>query len=584
MTDKLPSIEDLLKASQGGTAPSVPVKMTNTTAGPDDTTEIKLEKKIEQLSKKGREEEVKLSANVVGVQYINLVGFPVSPDALTQIPKETAEKLKCICFLFTGPEIRLAATDPSAPEVVSLLHSLEERHKAHGGLYQMSEESFASALKLYDNLPKVRVVVKGVQITESELEKFQAKMTSIADISEVLKTANITDVLTVVIAASLRLSSSDIHIEAEENDIAVRFRVDGILQTVGKLEKSQWKKIINRIKLVAGLKLNVIDRPQDGRFTIFQKEHKIDVRASTIPTSAGESVVMRILNSESIQLDLTNLGFRPPVIEKLMKVIEQPNGMIVTTGPTGSGKTTTLYAILQHLNKPEVKILTLEDPVEYKMDGINQSQIDASKDYTFAKGLRSILRQDPDIVMVGEIRDLETAETAIQAALTGHLLISTIHTNDAAGAIPRFVSMGVKPFLLAPALTAIMGQRLARKLCTECKKPADLDEATKAGVLELLTAIPEASGEKPDLSSPVFYQAVGCEACNNTGYKGRVGLYELLLKDSTVEKFILEGTISEFAVRDIAVQQGMVTMAQDGLLKALEGVTTVDEVKRVAGF
>lgn len=293
---------------------------------------------------------------------------------------------------------------------------------------------------------------------------------------------------------------------------------------------------------------------------------------------------MRLLNPDSISLDLKDLGFRENALKKLMTVIEKPNGMIVTTGPTGSGKTTTLYAILQHLNSDTVKILTLEDPVEYKLEGINQSQIDSSKEYTFAKGLRSILRQDPDIVMVGEIRDLETAETAIQAALTGHLLLSTIHTNDAAGAIPRFVSMGVKPFLLAPAVNAIMGQRLARRLCSECKQEAvpsgELLERTK----QLISEIPENSGEKPAETDWKFYGPKGCETCTNTGYKGRVGLYEILLKDQAVEKFMLEGEISEFAVREVAKQQGMITMAQDGILKAIEGLTSLEEVQRITGL
>ena len=276
----------------------------------------------------------------------------------------------------------------------------------------------------------------------------------------------------------MKLGSSDVHIEAEEKGIAVRFRVDGILQEVALLDREQWKRIINRIKLIASLKMNVTDQAQDGRFSIFQKNKTIDVRTSTIPTSYGESVVMRLLNPDSISLAFEELGFRAPMLKKLQKEVEKPNGMIITTGPTGSGKTTTLYAILKKLNTKDVKIITLEDPVEYKVEGLNQSQIDYSKDYTFAKGLRSILRQDPDIVMVGEIRDLDTAEIAIQAALTGHVMLSTIHTNDAAGAIPRFLSMGVKPFLLAPALNAIMGQRLVRKICKDCKEEMTLDAET----------------------------------------------------------------------------------------------------------
>jgi type II secretory ATPase GspE/PulE/Tfp pilus assembly ATPase PilB-like protein len=262
--------------------------------------------------------------------------------------------------------------------------------------------------------------------------------------------------------------------------------------------------------------------------------------------------------------------------------IQRPNGMIITTGPTGSGKTTTLYAILLTLNTPDVKIITLEDPVEYKLEGIAQSQIDHTKDYTFAKGLRSILRQDPDVIMVGEIRDLETAETAIQAALTGHLLLSTIHTNDAAGAIPRFMSMGVKPFLLAPALNCIIGQRLCRTIHDKCKEETKLDDETLARVKKTLSDISPKSGVKVDIDKIKFFRGKGCDECNGIGYKGRIGIYEILAMSQDIEKVILSGNVSEYQMRDIAKAAGMITMAQDGILKALDGLTTVDEVYRVA--
>ncbi len=410
-------------------------------------------------------------------------------------------------------------------------------------------------------------------------------MSDTSTIAKMMKEATVTDVLAIVIAAALKLSSSDIHIEAEETGIAVRFRVDGILQEITKLDSSEWKRLINRIKLIASLKLNVTDQAQDGRFTIFQKNKQIDVRLSTIPTAYGESVVMRLLNPDTISLDFEKLGFRPAALKKITKEIERPNGMIVTTGPTGSGKTTTLYAILKRLNTKDTKIITLEDPIEYKVEGLNQSQIDTTKDYTFAKGLRSILRQDPDIVMVGEIRDLETAEIAIQAALTGHMLLSTIHTNDAAGAVPRFLSMGVQPHLLAPAINAIMGQRLIRQLCQECKVPITLEADVMADVVKHLSSISEASGEKAvDATKVQFYGPKGCAACNETGYRGRIGVYEILIKDAEIEKSILGGNISEYDMREVAKRQGMVTMAQDGLLKASEGMTSVDEVKRIVGL
>jgi type II secretory ATPase GspE/PulE/Tfp pilus assembly ATPase PilB-like protein len=256
--------------------------------------------------------------------------------------------------------------------------------------------------------------------------------------------------------------------------------------------------------------------------------------------------------------------------------------MIITTGPTGSGKTTTLYAILNKLNNPETKIITLEDPIEYRLKGINQSQVDKSKDYSFAKGLRSILRQDPDVVMVGEIRDLETVEIAVQAALTGHLVVSTLHTNDAAGALPRLLSMGVKPFLLAPAINAIIGQRLVRKICENCKKEIEIEPAQKERVEKILTQIPPQAGIKIDSSNLKFYQGEGCKQCQGLGYKGRTGIYEVFLVDSKIEKAILEEKISIQRIKELTQEQGMITMVQDGVLKALEGITSLEEVFRVA--
>jgi type IV pilus assembly protein PilB len=561
------SIESLLKKT-GASSPETSV------AG-------KFEEKMASIRLREKEEETQAKAAGTGVPYVNLKGFPVSPEALSQIPREQADALKAVCFLFTGSDVRVAAVDPAKPEVKELVYQLEERLSAKGGLYAISEESFRLAEKLYDALPKVRKIVKGVKITEEELGRFQAELKSYADIASVLKKSSVTDIMTVVMAAAFAFGSSDVHVEAEEKKVAVRFRIDGILQDVAALPHEEWKKIIARVKLVSGLKINVTDRPQDGRFTIFLASGDTDVRVSTIPTTWGESVVMRILKPSAIAVDFASLGFRPPVEGKLLKEIAKPHGMIITTGPTGSGKTTTLYAILRKLNRPEVKIITLEDPIEYKLEGVNQSQIDHEKQYTFAGGLRSILRQDPDVVMVGEIRDLETAETAINAALTGHLMLSTLHTNDASGALPRFIAMGVKPFLLAPSLNAIIGQRLVRKIHEACKEPFEVPAEQLEAAKKILADLSEASGEKAPTDWK-FFRGKGCDACNHTGYKGRIGIYEVLLMDETVRAALSE-SISEYKVREIAKTQGMVTMQQDGILKAIDGVTTVEEVLRVAG-
>lgn len=546
----------------------------------------KLQEKMTAIARRESEDETGRRAKSLGFPTIELKGFPISPDALQLIPEAQARTLGVVPFFFNGTELRLGATQPDKPQVEEILFQLTERNKTNGKLYMISEESFGHAMRLYEALPKINAIVKGVEITEADLQKYQESMKDASSVASLLSAANVTDMITVVIAAAVKFGSSDIHVEAEETGIVVRLRIDGMLQEIATINRDQWKKIINRIKLIASVKMNITNQAQDGRFTIFQQNKKIDVRVSTIPTAYGESVVMRLLNPDSISLSFDALGFRPAVLKKVIREVERPNGMVITTGPTGSGKTTTLYAILSKLNTKDVKIITLEDPVEYKLEGINQSQIDASKDYTFAKGLRSILRQDPDIVMVGEIRDLETAETAIQAALTGHMLLSTIHTNDAAGAIPRFLSMGVAPHLLAPAINAIMGQRLVRKLCS-CKEKTTLAPELAELAKTKLAEIPPSSGEPAvDFDKITWYGPKGCATCNNTGYKGRVGVYEVLIKDAQLEQAILKsnGALSEYEMRDIAKVQGMVTMTQDGLLKASEGLTAVEEIQRIVGL
>ncbi len=543
----------------------------------------KLAERMKEIDIKAKEQEIERQSAVAGFPYINLAGFPISPEAIALIPKEQALQHKALCFLSTGDEVRIGAVNPGDAAVQELLYQVQERANSKGALYLVSPHSFETAVKLYDALPVIRKVVKGVAIAEADLAKFSG-VTDFAAIDAMLKKASVTDVVTIVIAAALEADASDVHVEAEEHAVVVRFRLDGILHETAKLPNDLWPKVASRIKLLAGLKINIADRPQDGRFTIFLAEDKVDVRVSMLPTSYGESVVLRLLRASGAgkTADFANLGIRGRAFAELAKQIERPNGMIVTTGPTGSGKTTTLYAILRKLNSPEMKIITLEDPIEYKLEGINQSQIDTSKDYTFAKGLRSILRQDPDVVMVGEIRDLETAEIAIQAALTGHLVISTIHTNSASGVVPRFLSMGVKPFLLAPAVNAVIGQRLVRRICEQCKKEDALAPEVLARVKKILGDIPANSGEKVDLKKLKFMKGGGCKACMGLGYKGRMGVYEIMIMDKDIEKVILSEKISEYAMQEIAVAKGMVTMVQDGLLKALDGATSVEEVFRVA--
>ncbi len=571
-----PSINSLLGKSGKKPAGAVPASG----VGPNQDVEKKFEKKLHEIDLKTKEKMVAKQAASFGLPYIDLSAFPISSEALRVIPEEQSREQKVICFFSVAEEMRLGCVDYT-DEIKELAYQLGERHHANTQVYLISENSFAKAAKLYANLPTVKPVSKDINITDEELEKFKAGVIDFRSLEKQFLDVSISDILTLMIASALKVDSSDIHVEAEEKGIVVRYRIDGVLHDVAGLPKEQWKKFISRIKLLAALKINITDRPQDGRVTLKLSSGSLDVRVSTMPTIFGESVVMRILHSGSKGVTFDELGLRGDAYTKLKKEVERPNGMIITTGPTGSGKTTTMYAVLRTLNKPGVKIITLEDPVEIKMEGINQSQVDASRDYTFAKGLRSLLRQDPDICMVGEIRDLETAEIAIQAALTGHLILSTIHTNSASGTIPRFLSMGVKPFLLAPALNSVIGQRLVRKICEHCQEEDKLTTEQRERVMKNLQTLPEAEKKNVDLKHLKFYRGKGCEQCSGLGYKGRVGIYEIFTMNKEIEQAILSSEVSEYVIQELAVKSGMVTMVQDGLLKALDKITTAEEVFRV---
>lgn len=424
-----------------------------------------------------------------------------------------------------------------------------------------------------------------VHISAELSQDVEKSIQNIRDLSERLKHAEDTQVsetLSLLLASALALEASDIHLESLEENVKVRLRIDGILQDLGTMSAKLYESLLSRIKLVSSIKLNVADRPQDGRFS-FDSGNKeiIEVRVSTLPSEYGESVVMRILNPKSL-FTLQDLGLRKDLLEVFAKEIKKPNGMIVVTGPTGSGKTTTLYAFVKTVQNPEIKVITIEDPIEYHLAGISQTQVHPEKGYTFASGLAAIVRQDPDVILVGEIRDGQTAEIAIQAALTGHLVFSTLHTNDAAGTIARMTSLGVQATnTIASALNLIVAQRLVRKVCTKC---SELIQATKEelqiikGALSSVKNLTELRIKLPaTLKIP---HAKGCPACNNTGYKGRVGIFEAIVVDDAMESYIL-GNPSIGDLRETAQKRGMVTMEQDGYIKVVEGITTIQEVQRV---
>jgi len=417
------------------------------------------------------------------------------------------------------------------------------------------------------------------------------KITNLKFFQEQLKSAgekNISEMLEIIIAGAIGLGVSDIHFEPGEQGTKMRMRIDGIMYDIFIFSQKQYEKLNSRIKLLGGMKLNVNDRPQDGRFTILSESPKerilMESRISTLPlsTSEEETIVIRILNPQSL-IKLEELGARKDLYELFKKEIAKPNGMILVTGPTGSGKTTTLYAFLKSIQTPEVKIITIEDPIEYHLPGITQTQVDPARGYDFANGLRAIVRQDPDVILVGEIRDFETASISLQASLTGHLLFSTLHTNDAAGAVARLKALGEKSANIASAVNMIIAQRLLRKVCKKCAKlqtiPSELFEKFKKAIANAPKDFIPSLSLNQSTKIPI---AQGCEECNFTGYKGRFAVFEAFVVDEKMENFILSSP-SALALKEFAIKNGMITMYQDGIFRVLEGTTTYEEVKRVVG-
>ena len=424
---------------------------------------------------------------------------------------------------------------------------------------------------------------KGQIEINANILKSQKSINNIADFKKLFQASlkkETSQILQTLLLASLVLATSDTHIEREKTQAKLRLRIDGILHDALYMELDVYQKLLSRIKLISGIKLNITKKAQDGRFTIIIESTPIEVRVSTLPAEYGETIEMRILNPKSL-VTIEQLGMRQDIAQELKRHIQKPNGMIISTGPTGCGKTTTLYAILQAINKPEIKIITIEDPIEYHLTGVSQTQVSPKKGYTFATGLRAIVRQDPDVILVGEIRDKKTARIALQAALTGHLVLSTLHTNDAAGTIVRLQALGEKAINIAPAINLSIAQRLIRKLCEKCA------ESYIASSQEIAIFKKQLSSLSKQIRIPAInnklklFKTKGCKACNNTGYKGRTGIYEFLIIDNEIQSFILKSpSIAELTNK--AIKKGMTTMYRDGLIKALQGITTIEEINRVA--
>lgn len=544
----------------------------------------KFQEKMIDIHKKEMEATTESSARASGFSYINLKGFPLPQEALLILSREEMVEAKACCIFQTNKQLKLASVDPEAAPFYKIITRIKKDYPFQNiDIFMISENSFTIALSAFDHVPKIKEVSRGLAISEEDIKKFQNEIKTLKELNEKIKTVSVSDIFTLILAAGIKSEASDLHFDAGESEIEVRMRVDGVLHEVARIPGKLWNKVASRVKFLAHLKINVDTIPQDGKFMIMIGGEKIDIRVSTLPASFGESIVFRLLFSSSHKLTLETVGMEKHTMEILKQEMRKSFGMIMSAGPTGSGKTTLLQAIIMELKNPEINIMTIEDPIEYELDGITQTQVDVKHGMNFANGLRAILRQDPDIVLVGETRDTETAETVIQAALSGHLVLSTIHANRAAATIPRLLSMKVQPFLLAPAINCVIAQRLVRRICQSCRQEHRPDEFLMKKIQQELAGIKHIIPSGTDPEKLIFWKGRGCEACHGIGFKGRIGIFEIFRKNGDIEKIILSGSLSEYAIQEIAVKQGMITMIQDGIIKAINGITSPEEVFEAAG-
>jgi len=544
-------------------------------------------KKLQDLREKEEEDLAQLLSEKYGISYTDLTVLPINTDALKLIKEEEARKNKMAVFDVQDKKIKVAVLSPNNPDSQKSIEDLKKKGFIPT-IFMVSNQSLEKAWNRYADISYSVKAEEGLlSITGSVIESLMDETTrSIEEVKKALenallveKTNKVSKFFDVVLAGALSLDASDIHIEADEESARIRFRLDGVLTNIYEFDKRTYDLILSRVKLISGLKLNIKENSQDGRFSIKMGETEIEIRTSTIPGNYGESVVLRILNPEAIGVPMEELGIEPNLLNILLKEIKKPNGMLLNTGPTGSGKTTTLYAFLKKVHTPDIKIITIEDPVEYHLSGVTQTQVEKEKGYTFAQGLKSALRQDPDVIMVGEIRDNETAEIAINSALTGHLVLSTLHTNTAAGTFPRLSDLGVDPKIIGSAVNVTMAQRLIRKLCNECKQEVALEGKNKEIVDKVLGTIIQK--EKYTINSTEkMFKAVGCDKCNNTGYKGRIGIFEAILVNEEIENIVRQYP-SEREIQKASIDQGILNMEQDGIIKVLNGMTSLDELGRV---
>jgi len=520
-------------------------------------------------------------SQALNVPFVSLSGKTIPPEILKEISEEAAAFYEFIPLAKKDNILQVGMVNPDDLKAQQALNFITKRKGLETEIFLISQDDFKDVLKQYRNLgQEVATALKELQNELTAEKTVSAKPKAESVIERVMAEAPITKIVAVILRHAQEGRASDIHIEPFETEVRVRFRVDGVLYTSLILPKNVQLAVVSRIKILSNLKIDETRIPQDGRFHSILDGKKIDFRVSTFPTSFGEKVVMRLLDPTTGMLTFEQLGLSGYNLEMMKQGIKKPFGMVLLTGPTGSGKTTTLYAILNVLNEPGVNIISLEDPVEYNIEGINQSQINPGIGYTFASGLRSILRQDPDIIMVGEIRDQETADLATHAALTGHVVLSTLHTNNAIGVIPRLIDMGVSSFLLPPALNLMIAQRLVKRLCPECKRQIEPPPQIKEAIEKEIVQIPEVT--KKNYASLwengiKIWEAPGCKFCSNKGTKGRIAIFEILSMSRELEKIIVEGPTESKLIAE-SQRQGMITMKQDGFLKVLQGYVSFEEV------
>ena len=550
--------------------------------------------KLEQMHEREEEDVVQILSQKYAIPYADLDLKEVDADALRMIPEGVARDAEAAAFAHVAHALSLAIHNPNNPALAKLREDLTER----GFTLQeflVSKKSLEKAFARYGDLSLATESKAGVFVVAPEtLAKLTQTSTTRSTLVQELDAAaasksldHISYVFEVILAGAFALRSSDIHFEPEEEKTRLRLRIDGLLTDIHYFDPKTYHQLNSRIKLLAGIKLNVTNRAQDGRFSVAREDGQIEMRVSFIPGNYGESIVMRILDPKATKVSYKELGIHPKLLARLEIEIRRSNGMLLTTGPTGSGKTTTLYSFLREIHAPDIKIITIEDPIEYHLEGIVQTQVEGTK-YTFAEGLRSIVRQDPDIIMVGEIRDGETAGIAIQASLTGHFVFSTIHTNDAAGTFPRLADLGVDPKSFGSAVTVAMAQRLVRTLDPDKKKERPLTDAEKKTIAKIFEPLADKS-LIPEKIETVWEPVAGSvdgslpNDSGETGYKGRVGLYEAIFMNDELANILRDNPPSN-EIAKLAAKQGYLTMAQDGIIKALSGITSLSEVAATVDF